>query len=267
MPHRRRKNVEAFSLFAFQDIITSVTGIVILITLLLAIELMERVERSPASQTLAMVEMLDTSIEDLEQEKLLLEQQLKSTAIDTSDLPTTDPTELNQLLNTATEEVSYLKERKANAEDELRGRKVELAKQENSIKTKNETKQLKEMKNQILAAERKLKKIKSQDQMFFKTGTKDKSTWLVEVSQVGYLAAQLGETKAPIRLNTGSDFDGWLSGLSPSKDALYLMVKQSGSEGLFYSARESLMSKKIDFGYEVVDETRKVIDPIDGAGL
>ena len=50
---RRRRNhtTAAFSLFAFQDIITSVTGVMIMITLLLAVELVNRVEQSPAVQT------------------------------------------------------------------------------------------------------------------------------------------------------------------------------------------------------------------------
>lgn len=40
----RRKGQDAFSLFAFQDIITSVTGIILLIALILALELVQREE-------------------------------------------------------------------------------------------------------------------------------------------------------------------------------------------------------------------------------
>ena len=48
---RRRKTQTPFSLFAFQDIITSITGIMILITLLIALELVHSRENSPQHQT------------------------------------------------------------------------------------------------------------------------------------------------------------------------------------------------------------------------
>lgn len=40
---RRRASLQAFSLFSFQDIITSVTGIIVLILLVLSLELIDRV--------------------------------------------------------------------------------------------------------------------------------------------------------------------------------------------------------------------------------
>ena len=51
MSRRRSARQSAFSLFSFQDIITSVTGIMVLITLLLAVELINRTEASPPMQT------------------------------------------------------------------------------------------------------------------------------------------------------------------------------------------------------------------------
>jgi hypothetical protein len=53
---RRGRGGNPISLFSFQDIITSVTGIMILVTLFLGLEIMRRREQSPAHQTQSLAE-------------------------------------------------------------------------------------------------------------------------------------------------------------------------------------------------------------------
>src|SRR5687767_1677296 len=48
---RRGRGGTPISLFSFQDIITSVTGIMILITLILALEVIQNTEKSPQNRT------------------------------------------------------------------------------------------------------------------------------------------------------------------------------------------------------------------------
>ena len=60
MRGRRHRN-QPFSLFSFQDIITSVTGIVILLTLVLTLDLITRRQSSPAAQSGPSAEDLQTS--------------------------------------------------------------------------------------------------------------------------------------------------------------------------------------------------------------
>ena len=45
MSRRRKSNDNPFTLFAFQDIITAVTGILILITLILSLSLVEQPQK------------------------------------------------------------------------------------------------------------------------------------------------------------------------------------------------------------------------------
>ena len=70
---RRRRRESGFSLFAFQDIITSVTGIMILVTLVLAIELIERTESSPKVMTAQTTDQLKSQIVANEKEIQSLE--------------------------------------------------------------------------------------------------------------------------------------------------------------------------------------------------
>jgi len=60
----RKKGGSPFSLFSFQDIITCVSGIIILITLILAVELTQRKQAKPAVETAQLAEDIRRAIED-----------------------------------------------------------------------------------------------------------------------------------------------------------------------------------------------------------
>ena len=62
----RKKTSGAFSLFSFQDIITSVTAILILVMLLLTIELITKRRAKSASDPVATRQHLDAVLEELE---------------------------------------------------------------------------------------------------------------------------------------------------------------------------------------------------------
>jgi hypothetical protein len=80
---RRKGNSVPFSLFAFQDIITSVTGIILLITMMMALELVQNMQRAasaPQEQKSSAVEQtLRGAIEENSQEIVRLERLLEET--------------------------------------------------------------------------------------------------------------------------------------------------------------------------------------------
>ena len=69
---RRRGQSPAISLFAFQDIITSVTGILVFLTLMLALELLDRQNNRPGTSTAFLTEALRESVQRAAQERDLL---------------------------------------------------------------------------------------------------------------------------------------------------------------------------------------------------
>ena len=74
---RRGRARSAFSLFSFQDIITCVSGIIILITLLLAVDLSQRKQSSPAVDTAKLAEQLRQAIAQAGEETALLNFQIE----------------------------------------------------------------------------------------------------------------------------------------------------------------------------------------------
>jgi len=264
---RRRSGPNAFSLFAFQDIITSVTGIVILITLILALELIERVESSPAEQTREVVGLLDTSIEEMEDEKERLQKSLENTVVDISDLPTTDLSSLTKMRASLAETISEQKVRISEALRKLADRKKQLKSLLASAKAKQDAEELKKISDQNLIAEQKIKEIIDNEQLFFRSGISGKNLWLVEVNDSGFLIAELGSTSKPTRLAAPSEFKTWWRSLDESGNAIFLLTKQSGVESFkFDSAIDDLKNSTFPFGFGVIDESVKVIDPVTGAG-
>jgi len=74
----RQKKTSPFSLFAFQDIITSVTGIMILITMTLALDLVQKATSSPRTVTPAIAEQVEVAVAESKQEISRLEQVLSA---------------------------------------------------------------------------------------------------------------------------------------------------------------------------------------------
>ena len=68
----KRKSNLKISLFSFQDIITSVTGVMILLTLLMALELVEKIETSPPVLTENLTVELKNQLEKINQDVIQL---------------------------------------------------------------------------------------------------------------------------------------------------------------------------------------------------
>ena len=87
MPRRTELKI---SLFSFQDIITSVTGVMILLTLLLALELVESAQQSPAIQTTELVNDLQEQIAVASAELEDLKKRINASSTELSQSTTTD---------------------------------------------------------------------------------------------------------------------------------------------------------------------------------
>ena len=238
-----------------------------MITLILALELMDRVEGSPAAQTTEVIELLDISIEDLEAEKQRLELLLSNNVVDTSRLPTTDLDSLAKLKKRLNSEISSLNGEIKATQKKVLSRKSQLAALQNSAKSKAVEQKLKDVSDKNLVAQQKLKEIEDNDQTFFRSGITGKTVWLVEVTSGGFKVAQLGETKAPKSLSSNTKFRSWWKGLNKSTNAVYMLTKPSGVEsGKFNDALDDLQKSSFPFGFGVISETTKIIDSIKGAG-
>lgn len=264
---RRRAHGTAFSLFAFQDIITSVMGIMVLVTLILALELVTAKTHSPAVQTVDHTESIQETIAQLEAEIQRLEKLIQQKANIVTDAPSLDAKTLEQRTERMQEDIQRLQQEVSDKNRELAQRRSQLEKTKNkdAVDGRGEQQELDELAKRIAQLKEEIQETKSEDRLFFSDGVKDKTTYIVEVSPGGLTAAQIGISAAPTAFRGIADFQRWLTTLDAQDSAIYFVVKPKGSL-LFEQASDIVRKQRIDFGYTTAATRQKVIDPDSGAG-
>lgn len=264
---RRRSSAAAFSLFSFQDIITSVTGIMILVTLILALDLMDRTIQAPPVATTEAIDQTTENIEEMQKQIDALKQRLQSGVASLANLPSLDATTLERKLKET-------KENEQRIEKDSEEKRVELDKKEQALRTvksaelrdkDQEQQTLEDLEQRVDDLTVKLESIESQDRMFFKEGVKGKETWVVEIGPTGIKAGKIGVSAPPRSFLNASSFQAWMTSLNKNKEALYLVIKPGG-EKTFDACKDAVSDAKIDFGFTVEPASRQILDPKIGAG-
>lgn len=273
---RRGRNKSKFSLFAFQDIITSVTGIMVLVTLVLALELIQRKESSAqerskqiidqVAEVTGSIEHIQKDIEQTQQEIERLRQVLARKRQDAIDLATHDVERIRQ-------RVGDLRRIQTDLERELE----ELARQLAKIRESNEDAkhtnatvspaQIERLEQQLADTRDQLERIKkSKGPIYAPNPGESRSPWLIQISANKIMVAQVGKSARPSEFGNLAAFAGWLRGQSHRSDYFMLLVKPDGVK-LFDQLRKLLKQQRFDVGYDVLSEKESAIDPQRGAGL
>src|SRR3954471_6793037 len=167
MPRRRRKS-SPFSLFSFQDIVTSVTAVIILITLILALELVTRQPTSAADQLHQSVAALQSALEQADHERQSLVTRLQQEAARTLEQASTTPKLLQRDLEQTQEQVAKLQQEL----EQLRLRQNSAKRQEDaalarSLDRNAHRKELEDLKTKSSAAESERQQIVNGNQLIF----------------------------------------------------------------------------------------------------
>ena len=93
---RKRSNQVPITLFSFQDIITSVTAILLLLTLLLAFELVQKAAMARATQPKQVAERVTESLQEIEAQLLELQSKLATQGKVASELAKSEKPEIQQ---------------------------------------------------------------------------------------------------------------------------------------------------------------------------
>tara|TARA_R110002111_G_scaffold1162_5_gene8246 strand:+ start:7094 stop:7894 length:801 start_codon:yes stop_codon:yes gene_type:complete len=265
---RRRRTQNKFSLFAFQDIITSVTGIVIFVTLLMSLELIQRHPKSAHAETADLVRQLKQQLIQNQQASELLQQQIDVENQEITPEVFLDASSLQQTLT----EIRELQHRVTEDTAEITNQKGETEKQLNEIRQtaaerREEIKEIQDLKNEIAHKSEQLKKLEEGKRLIFRPARNTpKTQWLVDVSEKKVLVARMGVKSTPQQFASYAEFRKWLIGLSPAAD--YCMVLLRPETALTYEEIFKMLDQQqISFGYDAIDEQKIVIDPKDGAGL
>lgn len=281
---RRNRSQVAFSLFAFQDIITAVTAIMILLVLILSLELITRKHEASAADPATSRAALAATIASLE----------KLVGLLVSAVPTNEPRPLIRRTQSELErDVRIVEDQAARAAaDAAAAEAVEgraralaaaaIARLQDAEELRRETSAIEqeaaraeaEAKNIAMENERETDRLAQRREelveqpspgaelVFNAPEDFDRQAWIVEVSEDGLTVVQLGtNTRQELGddLDRGSKAAAWAAGLDPAGDHALVLVRPSGVDRED-AVRTLLGDEAIPFGVDFIGEDQVVRD-------
>lgn len=281
---RRRSSGPAFSLFSFQDIITSVTAILILLVLILALELVARrhdeaaadqdASRSALRQSAAALEGLVAQLttlvptdetrplaertqSELERDVRVIEDQVRQAAAAAESAQAVE--DRARALAAKAEaklagvqdlqdEVSRTREEAALLDDEADKLALDNAKEAERIAQRRD-----ELSEQPTPGA---------ELVFNAPKDSNSQAWIVEVSIDGLVVVKLGTNERRVlgaATGPGSAVDEWVAELVPDRDHALVLVRPSGIDGSG-DIRGTLSEAGVSFGIDFIGEGQVVRD-------
>lgn len=264
---KRRGGGPGISFFAFQDIITAVVGIFILITLILVLELAQRVESAAMAPTVDIQPIVETA-QTLEQQIGLIRVEIEQRSAmtqHTSELNAFNVQEKTEQMISAIEtlesrttasraKISQLTSLQFEAEaeakrvaDEYEGLADERAERDQLA---DRARRIREQTNVLLG-----------DDVPIFRDVADDGRYLVLITiapgEIEIRDALLRSTKTFSGASRGDDFESWLVGTSLGRRHLLIMVRPGG-EGDLVTIKAAADSAGAQYGYTVIGDNDSV---------
>ena len=265
---------QAFSLFAFQDIITSVTGIIVLVMLLLSLELIQLEQLSATLSPSVSAEPLRDAIKKMDREIDSVNQDLKlgnAEVYEFATLPMDEALRQKRVLEAdilrLVEDVQRIQQQ--HQESLLQNEVLKVA-LDASSDTQSD---LESLQQRIEAFREQLEALKKNNRVIYNPNAKsDKRAWLVDLSLEGLQIAELGKVVPPVRFDQGGQarqieaLKNWAKTRNFRTEYFILLVRPKTIE-IYKEVRSCLEDLQYDLGFDVIGDDAMVIDPITGAGF
>lgn len=281
---RRRRSGPAFSLFSFQDIITSVTAILILLVLILALELIARrhdeaaadqdASRSALQQSAAALERLVAQLTTLvptdetrplaertqsefERDVRVMEDQARQAVAAAESARAVE--ERARALAAEAEaklaEVQDLRDELRRTLDEAALLDDEAAKL--ALDNAKEAERIARRRDELSE-----QPTPGAELVFNAPENSNSQAWIVEVSNDGLVVVKLGTNERRVlgaAIGPGSAVDEWVAELDPDRDHALILVRPSGIAASA-DIRETLAEEGVSFGVDFIGEGQVVRD-------
>ena len=270
MVRRSRRGIP-ISLFSFQDIITAVTGVLILLTLLLTLQLIDAKELDGTYDSASLAEELKSVIADAESRRDSLKSQLQRTNETLRDAGETSP----QILSA---EIAELNAKRENLSREIASEKLEQKQMERrlrdaeaeSFEAERDRKKLGQLRRATSELKQEVESLQTQDRVFYAFPRGDvRDGWLVEVAGKYVAVAQFGRTAPPryfrgFRARRARSFMRWVEELNGGNEYFLFVIRPSGVE-VFDLLEERIRTSGRAYGFDLIDERKILLDSEKGA--
>lgn len=267
---RRRSSAPPITLFSFQDIITSVTGVMLLVTLMMVLELIRRPQQAeattaPPEPTQDVRQELAEAMRQLDDLKRRQEsgaELLKQLA--QSPIGQANAKDLKKAVDRLAADLANLDSQKREAERRERETQRKAGQQQIA---RSEVVELEARARQLAEA---LDRAKKQNRIVYNpTPGATKAAWLIEISENRLLVARAGQPGQPLIFENAqylADFHAWVRSRDRQREYFVLLIKPAGIKS-FLLVQGELRRQGFDMGFDLVAADQTAVDPLTGAGL
>ncbi|MCH2203815.1 MAG: hypothetical protein MK102_17755 [Fuerstiella sp.] len=269
MSRRKRRNHSRFTLFAFQDIITCVMGIMLLLTLMMCLQITSSVASARVSsveQTLDEMKQqavaLAGEIEQLQQTASDQTVLLNSGAIDDPELLRDHSLKMTNEIQLATADVRELQQQQDDSQTSLESTK-------NTVKARRtQAAQTEALRAENRNLNRRLDDLRQGNRIIYNAHDSSSATcWLVELTNPGTIqAAEMGMSRKPLTFASRSDLQSWMTQHHRSGAAFLILVKPDAAE-ILEPLTAALRARKVTYGFDLLPQDKAAIDPVSGAAV
>lgn len=265
---RRKRSTAPVSFFSFQDIITSVTGIMLLVTLMMTLELVTRIDGTPKHRTARYTSAMSRSIEQATTEATQIERFLQQSQAELKRFASLDAAALARAAEGEQSHANTIDAENARLEKE----KTRVAADRDAVQRQwsgreSDRHRLERLRNETADLKNKLASAQQENRIFFNPAPgAAKKAILIELQPGSFLAAEAGKSSPPDRFGDLNAFGAWASGRSPQREYFVLLIKPDAA-GMFDEVRTLLQSKGFDIGYDLLPAEQSAINALTGAGL
>ena len=267
MGRRRRSAMAKFSLFSFQDIITCLMGIMLLLTLLIAMQITEQPVRSEdqaaerRQELQTMVTDLQRDIDQLEQQAQANRQLLASGALADQELLSTRYRQASAARQAAETELQRLRSESVSASGSLAS-VTQLAAQQQAEADRDRQR----LTAELSAMKSRLQGLTDGTRVVYNRQSGAAATcWIVEVTDDrSILAAPLGRTRKPLVFTGIREVIRWIRD-EHRRDAEFLILLKPAAVEAADLLPGTLREEQIPHGYDLLGQDQTALDPDRGA--
>jgi len=272
MASRRNRESVPFSLFAFQDIITSVTGIVLFITLILTLELLTKEVASPVQQTALLIPEINQALSEVQAEIALLKERLReqSTANESTARISSQEIERNQLETNV--QVVRLKAEIEKLKQQAKRMSAEQETWETKRLDRNSDRmRLNSLRETIDQLNKEKENLTQTNRVIFNPSDAAGIAWIIDLSESAILVAQAGVSSVPVTFDSPikelriQALMHWVRNHNPNEE-YFVLLARPGTIEMFYELRDKLQSLRFPVGFDLLPNDQMAIDPQFGAG-
>ena len=259
---RRKAQGPSVSFFAFQDIITSVVGIFVLITLIMMVELVTR-KASASGSNQAVEDTFSAVIVELQQQYEALE--ARSAKLDTmakkiGSVQVFNRDEVTKELQASIQSLNEQLERTERRNQEIQRVIDEQKKLQSDLQmeVKNRSpdrEELEKLRKDLEKLDTRLAKLNTQEPLIYKSQSLDgRNVVVLEITSSEIAILDLaGDTRVTLRGRYfAGEFKDWMRKQTISRNHFFLLIRPGGSDN-FQQIREVLDNSKASYGYDVLD--------------